>query len=206
MEMNPVKRLQAGHDEIAKKATYLPQFQKVLDEKHQEMLAILNRVESQKADIQADKNLSAEGKKNARAAVGEAGKKEMAAIRAKILPGLAEHKASLLRKMDEKKVRPDNLYMQLRQREIRDCLRALSMQDRAEIYLRACAQDDFETYEAIEETPKAFALMDEKIVEGARMDRFAKKFPADAAIAENLERLHFQIDALCALNMRRCEV
>ena len=199
------EKLQSGHDELTGKNDYLPQCQKTLDDTHQAMLSILNRVESQKAEIDSDKDLSAEGKKNAKLKISESGKKQLDAVRAAVLPGLADHRKSLMNQLNDHRVTPDNIYLQLRQREIRDLLRPLAMKDRAEIYLRANKSDDFEVIAAVESCPKAFSILDEKIIEGARLDRFSRKHPFDAVLADNLGRLHDQIDRLCALQMRRCE-
>ncbi|MFZ2631527.1 MAG: hypothetical protein WA081_09795 [Desulfosalsimonadaceae bacterium] len=198
-------KLQNGHDELTGKNDYLPQCQKTLDDAHNNMLKILNHVQAQKKDIRDNSDLSGEGKAKAELRIIEAGKKQMADLRAAILPGLADHRKSLMNQLNDHRVTPDNIFLQLRQREIRDLLRPLAMKDRAAAYLRACQEDDFEVIAAVEGCPRAFSLLDEKIIEGARLDRFSRKHPADAVLAENLGRLHSQIDRLCALQMRRCE-
>ena len=198
-------KLQNGHDEIARKADYLPQCQKTLDDVHNSMLKILNHVQAQKKDIRDNSDLSGEGKAKAELRIIEAGKKQMADLRAAILPGLADHRKSIMNQIDVKKVKPDNLYQQLRQREIRDLLRPLSGKDRAAAYLKANELDDYEVFEAVESCPKAFPLLDNSIIEAARTERLSKKYPQETALADDLGRLHNQIDQLCGLNMRRCE-
>lgn len=200
----PIERLQAGHDAAAK-PKYSPACQALLDDAHQRMLAVLNAVDTKKKAIDADPDLSAEGKKKAKIKFAQEGKEAINKIRSELLPGLADHRKTLLKQLDDRRIAPDNIFLQLRQREIRDLLRPLSAKDRFECYQRAIETDDFEVIQAIETAPRAFPLLDAEIIEEKRLERFARKNPADAELADNLGRLHQQIDMLAGLQMRRCE-